>query len=198
VIYIEDTTLRRTHSNNSNYRMTNRFVVAAIFVVTTFFLALSGQAFAQGFSLGQLLGGGGGGAGSNGGGGGGSSGGGGGLSQLFGGGGGGSGGARPQRSDGSAISIERSAPPYTGKFSGKQNTQGVQSTITAQFACYPAHDADIPQSNAFICYIGNSNSGGPPSGPPPDGAAYGPPSGGQGYGPAANGSPPNGSPPGIE
>jgi hypothetical protein len=193
--------LRRTH------KMTTRFGVAAIVALTTFFLAFSGQAFAQGFNLGQLLGGGGGGGGNGGGGSGGGyggsgggSGGGGGLSQLFGGsGGGGSGGSRHQNSGGSAISVDRGSPPYTGKFTGQQDSQGVQSNITAQFACYPAHDADIPQSNAFICYAGNSNSGGPPSGPPPDGAAYGPPpSGRQGYGPSPASGPPNGPPPGIE
>jgi hypothetical protein len=187
--------LRRTH------KVTNRLGVAAIVALTTFFLALSGPAFAQGFNLGQFLGGGGGGGGGYGGNGGGSGGGGGGLSQLFGGsGGGGSGGeGRHQSSNGSEISVDRGAPPYTGKFTGQQDSQGVQSTITAQFACYPAHDADIPQSNAFICYAGNSNSGGPPSGGPSDGGAYGsPPNGRQGYGPPPDGGPPNGPPPGIE
>jgi hypothetical protein len=108
------------------------------------------------------------------------------LSQLFGGsGGGGSGGGGHQRPDGSAISVERSAPPYTGKFSGKQDSQGVQSTITAQFACYPAHDADIPQSNAFVCYTGNSDASGPPPGARRDGAGYGPPGSGSQNGPPA-------------
>ena len=47
---------------------------------------------------------------------------------------------------GSGISVERSAPPFTGKFTGQQDSQGMQSSITAQFACYPASDSDIPQA----------------------------------------------------
>jgi len=160
---------------------------AALVAVTALLLALSGQASAQGFDLGQLLGGGGG----NGGGGG-------GLSQLFGGSGGG--GPKHQRSgqsDSSGISVERSAPPLTGKFIGKQDSEGMQSTITAQFACYPAHDADIPQSNAFVCYTGGANAGGPPSGGRSDASGYGPSGGGTAYG-RPNGGPPNGPPPGVE
>jgi hypothetical protein len=170
-------------------RSSSRFATIALAALTMFLLASSGQASAQGFGLGQLLGGGGGG---NGGGSGGNSGG--GLSQLF---GVGSGGGGPrhqqyQQSDSaSGISVERSAPPLTGKFTGKQDSSGMQTTITAQFACYPAHDADIPQSNAFVCYTGNPNAGGPPPGGRSDAGGNGPPAGGSGYGA-------NGPPPGVE
>jgi hypothetical protein len=156
--------------------MTNRFVAAAIAALMTFFVALSGQALAQGFNLGQLLGGGGGGGGGDDGGG---------------------GGSRHQRSDGSGVSVERSAPPFTGKFTGKQEDRGAETTMTAQFACYPAHDADIPQSNAFLCYTGGSNAGSPPPRGSSDRGAYGPPGGGPGYGPP-DGSAPNGPPSGVE
>src|SRR5579872_783969 len=189
----EDIKLRRNH------RMANRFEIAAIAALTMFFVALSGQASAQGFNLGQLLGGG----GSGGGGGGVSSGGGGGgLSQLFGGGSSG-GGSRHQNSGGSSISVDRGSPPYTGKFVGKQEDQGIQDTMTAQFACYPASDSDIPQSRAFVCYSAPTNESGsagvPPShragGPPP----YGPTSGSDAsYGPPSGGGPTNGPPPDIE
>jgi len=173
-----------------------------IAAVTTFVVASSGSAFAQGFDLSQFLGGGGSGGG----------GGGGGLSQLFGGGAGGGGGPRhqlqnSQQGNDSGVEVDRSAPPFTGKFSGRQEDQGAESTITAQFACYPASDVDIPQARTFVCYSGGSNAGGPPTagGPP----AYGPPDGGpQAYGRSGGGSPPpygppaggppNGPPPDIE
>jgi hypothetical protein len=161
-----------------------RLATSAFAVLTAFLLASSSQASAQGFGLGQLFGGSGGG---NGGGNGNSSGGG-GLSQLFGGGSGGGNGSRHQlsgQSDGSGISVERSAAPFNGKFTGQQDSQGMQSSITAQFACYPASDYDIPQAKAFVCYAG-SNGGEHRGGP--EGHAYGPP---------ANG-PPNGPPPDIE
>jgi hypothetical protein len=78
--------------------------------------------------------------------------------------------------------------------------------MTAQFACYPANDADIPQAKAFVCYTGGSNSGrandsggpppyGPPNGGPPP---YGPPTGGGPPYSSPGGGPPNGPPPGVE
>ncbi len=173
-----------------------RLGMAVFAALTAFLLASSGNASAQGFDLSQLFGGGGNGGGGGGGGGG-------GLGSLFGGGGGGQ--RHQSQSNGGGISVERSAPPLTGKFTGKQDSDGMQSTITAQFACYPAHDADIPQSNAFVCYTGNQAGGGPPSGGPAAANGYGPPSGGYGpppnggpgYGPP-DGGPPNGPPPGVE
>ena len=162
----------------------------------------SGSAFAQGFDWSQLLGGGG--SPTSGGGGmGGNSGG--GLSQLFGGGNGAGQGrawnrSAPQSSPG-AISVERSAPPFTGKFSGSQNDQGAQTTITAQFSCYPASDADIPQSRAFVCYTAPSGQSGPAGWP-----SYGGPSSLPSYGPpravdprySSSAGPPTNPPPDIE
>jgi hypothetical protein len=161
----KDTTLRRNHAS------IGRAAIIAIAALAVFIMTLSGNAFAQGFDLGQLLGGG----------------------------GGGGGGQRHQQQgsgQGGGVSVDRGSPPYTGKFSGKQDSQGIQSSITAQFACYPAHDSDIPQANAFLCYAGGS-SGGPSNGGPPSG--YGPPSGGppsydSNGGPPPYG-PPNGGPP---
>jgi hypothetical protein len=188
-----------------------RLGMAALAALTALILASSGSACAQGFDLSQLFGGGGNGGGSGNGGAG--NGGGGGLGSLFGGGSGGGQRHQASQSNGGGISVERSAPPLTGKFTGKQDSDGMQSSITAQFACYPAHDADIPQSNAFVCYTGNQAAGGPPSGGPaasgygPPSGGYGPPpSGGPGYGPSASGpgygppdgGPPNGPPPGVE
>jgi len=158
--------------------MTSRFVAAALAALMTFFVALSGQALAQGFNLGQLLGSGG-------------------VGGAGGGGGGGGGGSRHQSSDGSGVSVERSTPPFTGKFIGKQEDQGAETTMTAQFACYPAHDVDIPQSNAFLCYTGGSNAGSPSPVSSSDRHAYAPPGGRPSYGPP-DGDPPNGPPSGVE
>ena len=144
---------------------------AAIVAATTFLLTGSGQAFAQGFDLSQLLGGAGGG-----------------------------GGSRYQHTDsgqgnGSGISVQRSAPPLTGKFTGKQDDKGAETTLTAQFACYPASDSDIPQAKAFVCYIGGSNNGGRRAGVPP---ASGFAASGSPYGPPSGGGPSNGPPQGVE
>jgi hypothetical protein len=74
----------------------------------------------------------------------------------------------------------------------------MQSSITAEFACYPASDADIPQARAFVCYAGGSNSGdSPSSGGPPNGASYGHAGGRSGDSPSDSGAP-NGPPPGVE
>jgi len=167
-----------------------RCSTAAIAALIAFLVALSGQAFAQGFDWSQLLGGGG-----------------------QGGAGGGGGGQKRQQSGqsgGSGVSVDRGSPPYTGKFVGKKEDQGIENTMTAQFACFPATDTDIPQSKAFICYTAptkdNGSAGGSsygPSGggygpPPRSGSGYGPPAGGGQYGPPPDGGPPNGPPPGVE
>jgi len=153
--------------------LTNRAKPIAIAILAALFSALAGPAFAQGFDLGQLLGGGAGGSGSK--------------HQH----------SNSGQGNGSGISVQRSAPPFTGKFTGKQDDQGAETTLTAQFACYPASDSDIPQAKAFVCYTGGSNAGGPRPGGPPDGGAYGPPGSRPGYGPP-DGGPPNGPPPGVE
>ena len=184
-------------------RLMDEFRAAIIAAVTILLVTCSGQAFAQGFDLSQFLGGGGGGGA-----------GGGPLSQLFGGGSGGNGGGgrhqqqNSQQGNGSGVTMDRSAPPFTGKFTGKQEEQGAESTITTQFACYPASDSNIPQARTFVCYTGGSDAGGPPpggaptsygpppnGGPPPYGSANaGPPP----YGPPSYGPPPGGPPSGIE
>ena len=176
------------------HHLTGRFL--AITALTTFFVALSGEAFAQGFDWSQLLGGGSG--GSSGAASGGS---GGGLSQLFGGGGGGGQRHQPPGQPGGGISVERSAAPFTGKFVGRQQDQGVENTMTAQFACYPASDSDISQSKTFVCYSAptseNSSASGPRFRPAGGAPSYGPPPGdGASYG--STGGPPNGPPPDIE
>ena len=120
------------------------------------------------------------------------------LNQLLGGAAGG-GGSRHQHTDpgqgnGSGISVQRSAPPFTGKFSGKQDDKDAETTLTTQFACYPASDSEIPQAKAYVCYTGGSN-GGPRTGDPP---AYGSPAGRFPYGPPSGGDPSNGPPSGVE
>jgi hypothetical protein len=159
----EDTKLRRNH------RLISRFGAFAIAVLAAFIVTLSGQAYAQGIDWSQLLGGGGGGAG---------------------------GGQKHQhsgQSSGSGVTVDRGTPPYTGKFVGKKEDQGIENTMTAEFACFPAADTDIPQSKAFVCYTAPAKENGSAGGPP-----YGPPGGAPSYGPPPDGGPPNGPPPGVE
>ncbi len=63
----------------------------------------------------------------------------------------------------------------------------MESNITAEFACYPARDADIPQAKAFVCYTAGSNGGDHRGGGPQ----------GNANGPSGNG-PPNRPPSAIE
>jgi hypothetical protein len=100
-------------------------VVSAVFVALTLIL---GEAHAQGLGgLGQLLG-------------------------------GGSGGSRYQQRNSnsnqpsSAITVERNIAPYVGRFAGKQKASAYQGDLDANFACYPAHDAELPESRTFVCY----------------------------------------------
>jgi len=79
----------------------------------------------------------------------------GGLGQLFGGGGGGS--RYQQRNSNSnqpssAITVERNIAPFVGRFAGKQKASSYQGDLNANFACYPAHDAELPESRTFVCY----------------------------------------------
>jgi hypothetical protein len=77
------------------------------------------------------------------------------LSQLL---GGSSNHSRTSTNSGGAVSVQREAAPYIGKFEGKQ--QGPGTRFDTQFACYPAHDAALPHSNTFVCYTPEaSNSG---------------------------------------
>ena len=60
---------------------------------------------------------------------------------------------------GGAISVQRETAPYLGKFEGKQH-QGSGSHLNTQFACYPAHDAALPRTDAFVCYTPEASDGG--------------------------------------
>ncbi|HEY2524657.1 MAG TPA: hypothetical protein VGI29_06335 [Candidatus Binataceae bacterium] len=79
----------------------------------------------------------------------------GGLGQLL---GGGSGGSRNQQRNSNsnqpsnAITVERNIAPYVGRFAGKQKASSYQGDLNANFACYPAHDAELPESRTFVCY----------------------------------------------
>jgi hypothetical protein len=50
------------------------------------------------------------------------------------------------------ITVQRSTPPYTGMFSGKETTGSETKSLDAKFACYPAHDPAFDQTDTFICY----------------------------------------------
>jgi len=96
--------------------------------LVAFLVSSPGVSFAQGFNLSQLLGGG--------------------SKQQH----GTSGGSNNQ----SGVSVQRSAQPFTGKFVGKQEDQGAEISMTAQFACYPASDSALPQAKTFVCYAAGS------------------------------------------
>jgi hypothetical protein len=76
------------------------------------------------------------------------------LSQLLGGGSKHHGGGSKSNADG--VTVQRAAKPFTGKFVGKQEEQGAETTMTAEFACYPASDSALPQVKAFVCYTGQT------------------------------------------
>jgi len=60
-----------------------------------------------------------------------------------------------------AVTVQRDATPYIGTFDGKQKEGGANLSLSAEFACYPAHDSALPQSNTFVCYTaGTSSTGG--------------------------------------
>lgn len=113
--------------------LTRRCGAVAAAALAAFFIALPGESYAQGFDLSQLLG----------------------------------GGSKHQQqgnsanSNGDGINIQRSAPPFTGKFVGTQEDQGDETTMTAQFACYPASDSALPQARAFVCYTGAAKTKSP-------------------------------------
>jgi hypothetical protein len=53
-----------------------------------------------------------------------------------------------------AVTVQRSVPPYTGMFSGKETTGSETKSLDAKFQCYPAHDPALEQADAFLCYAG--------------------------------------------
>ena len=83
----------------------------------------------------------------------------GGVSQLF---GGGSMHSKNSSRSSGAVTVERSSAPYVGSFDGKQK-KGSGADLNAEFACYPAHDSALPDTNAFVCYTAEA-----PSNPRPD------------------------------
>jgi len=123
--------------------MTRKSCVAAVAVLAVSLLAFSAQSSAQ--SLGN-------------------------LSSLL---GGGSKHKKSSDQSNSGLTVQRNVSPYVGQFTGKRtpksvsglNSQTGQSSqsdqnskasppanLTAQFACYPAKDAAMPQTKAFMCY----------------------------------------------
>jgi hypothetical protein len=53
-----------------------------------------------------------------------------------------------------AVTVQRTSPPYTGMFSGKETTGSETKSLDAKFQCYPAHDPALEQADAFLCYAG--------------------------------------------
>jgi hypothetical protein len=76
----------------------------------------------------------------------------GGLGQLL---GGGSSSRHQQQSSGqpnSGVTVQRDVTPFVGRFVGNQKEPSYASDLNAQFACYPASDAALPQTKTFVCY----------------------------------------------
>jgi hypothetical protein len=66
----------------------------------------------------------------------------------------------------SGVTVQRNALPYVGAFSGQRTqtaqasdsgtdsgtSQSAPTSLSAQFACYPAKDSALPQTKTFVCY----------------------------------------------
>ena len=76
----------------------------------------------------------------------------------------------------SGISVERSAPPFTGKFTGKQDSRR-DAKLPSRPSSHAIRrsDADIPQSKAFVCYTAGINAEAILAAAGPTAAAYSPP-----------------------
>jgi hypothetical protein len=56
-----------------------------------------------------------------------------------------------------AVSVERNIAPFIGKFSGKQKAPSYEGDLNANFACYPALDAALPNDRTFVCYTADEH-----------------------------------------
>jgi hypothetical protein len=54
------------------------------------------------------------------------------------------------------VTVQRNVTPFVGKFTGKQKDPSYETDLNAEFACYPASDAALPQTKAFVCYTGRA------------------------------------------
>ena len=50
------------------------------------------------------------------------------------------------------MTVKRDVTPFVGKFRGKQKEPSSETDLNAEFDCYPASDAALPQTKAFVCY----------------------------------------------
>jgi hypothetical protein len=109
-------------AQSSNGRL-GRTATVATAAVAVFLFAAFGQCFAQSLgALGQLLGG---------------------------------GSSRHQQSSSqsnSGVTVQRNDAPFVGKFVGRQKQPSYETDMNAEFACYPATDAALPQTKTFVCY----------------------------------------------
>jgi hypothetical protein len=53
---------------------------------------------------------------------------------------------------GAGVSVQRGAVPFMGTFNGEQKSDSGTLTMDSHFACYPAHDPELAQTQAFVCY----------------------------------------------
>ena len=64
------------------------------------------------------------------------------------------------------VTVDRTASPYTGSFSGKEASAAETKSLDAKFACYPAHDPAFNNTDAFVCYAAAVNADATQSPPP--------------------------------
>jgi hypothetical protein len=83
-----------------------------------------------------------------------------GLSQFFGGNNNQQQHSHSSGSSNTAVSVQRDAEPYVGTFEGKQKEPGANLDLNAHFVCYPGHDAALPQSNIYVCYMAGATDTG--------------------------------------
>ena len=50
------------------------------------------------------------------------------------------------------ITLEPGAAPYLGEFVGTRSTNSESRTFNSRFACYPAVDPALAQTQTFVCY----------------------------------------------
>jgi hypothetical protein len=57
-----------------------------------------------------------------------------------------------------AVTVQRSAAPYTGEFTGKERTTSGPHSLSSRFVCYPARDPAFAQTEAFLCYAPDASA----------------------------------------
>ena len=57
-----------------------------------------------------------------------------------------------------AVKVQRGATPYMGEFIGTETTNSGPRSFRNRFACYPARDPALAQTETFVCYAPQTSS----------------------------------------